>query len=126
MFTALVECLNWQIPNGLNVQDVNSGSMLTHAFKSNQSTLILSVTGFAHSVSKLSSVVFVAIFRCTYTILSQNTFNHWFCTLCCKYHACLFLYANLLNFLWGEWVPKYPIHVHLGVFHNILASLTTY
>ena len=69
MFTALVECLNWRTPNGLNVQDVNSGSMLTHAFKLNQSTLIPSVTGFVHSVSKLSSVVFVAIFRCTYTIL---------------------------------------------------------
>ena len=41
----------------LDVHDVNSGSMLIRASKLNQSTLILSVTGFAYSVSKTPAVV---------------------------------------------------------------------
>ena len=76
MFTSLVECLNWQTPNGLNVQDVNSGSMLIHAFKSNQSTLILSVTGFAHSVSKITVQLYLLLYLGT--IFNQNTLTTGF------------------------------------------------
>ena len=68
--------------------------------KSNQSTLILSVTGFAHSVSKLSSVLFVAIYVHN---IEPKYFNHWFSTLCCKYHACLYNpLCKLIKFFAGR------------------------
>ena len=69
MSTANVECLNLQRPNGLNVQDVNSGSILIRASKSNQSTLILSVTGFTHSVSKTPAVV---LYLMLYLMISES------------------------------------------------------
>ena len=91
VYTALVECLNLRRPNGSNVQDVNSGSILIRASKLNQSTLILNVTGFAHSVSKTPAVVLYLMLylMILHITLLNQTFNHCFCTLCITLaHSC--------------------------------------
>ena len=130
MSTALVECLNLRRPNGSNVQDVNSGSILIRASKSNQSTLILNVTGFAHSVSKTPAVVLYLMLylMILHITLLNQTFNHCFCTLCITLaHSCTTFK------IFGKWVEMvvrilavivtYRNQVPCGMFYNIVGLI---